>query len=101
MFYSNTVFGLAHSSLSASTITGIVGVVNFLATFGGMALLGVAGRKPLLLYTTGALAIINGVVGYALFQSIGGLMIGGVMIFIIIFELGPGPITWLYMAEIM
>lgn len=28
-------------------------------------------------------------------------MIGGVMIFIIIFELGPGPITWLYMAEIM
>ena len=92
---------MAHSSLSASTITGIVGVVNFLATFGGMALLGVAGRKPLQLYTTGVLAIINGIVGYALFQSIGGLMIGGVLIFIIIFELGPGPITWLYMAEIM
>jgi len=67
MFYSNTVFKLAHSSMSASTITGIVGVVNFLATFGGMALLGVAGRKPILLYTTAALAVVNGVVGYALF----------------------------------
>jgi Na+/melibiose symporter-like transporter len=28
-------------------------------------------------------------------------MISGVLIFIVIFELGPGPITWLYMAEIM
>jgi len=28
-------------------------------------------------------------------------MISGVLVFIIIFELGPGPITWLYMAEIM
>ena len=101
MFYSNTVFALAHSSLKASTITGIVGVVNFLATFGGMALLGYVGRKPLLLYTTAALAIINGVVGYALFNSAGTLMISGVLVFIIIFELGPGPITWLYMAEIM
>lgn len=101
MFYSNTVFSLAHSSLSASTITGIVGVVNFLATFGGMGLLGVVGRKPLLLWSTAALAIINGIVGWALFQSQGTLMISGVLIFIVIFELGPGPITWLYMAEIM
>jgi len=69
MFYSNTVFALAHSSLKASTITGIVGVVNFLATFGGMGLLGYVGRKPLLLYTTAALAIVNGIVGYALFNS--------------------------------
>jgi len=67
MFYSNTIFGLAKSSLSASSITGIVGVVNFFATFGGMALLGVVGRKPLLVYTTGALAIVNGIVGFALF----------------------------------
>jgi len=28
-------------------------------------------------------------------------MISSVLVFIIIFELGPGPITWLYMAEIM
>lgn len=28
-------------------------------------------------------------------------MISGVLVFIVIFELGPGPITWLYMAEIM
>jgi len=67
MFYSNTIFKLAHTSLSATSITGIVGVVNFFATFGGMGLLGYVGRKPLLLYTSAALAIVNGVVGFALF----------------------------------
>jgi len=101
MFYSNTVFGLAHSSLSATSITGIVGVVNFFATFGGMGLLGVAGRRPLLLWTTAALAIVNVVVGMALLNNWGTIMIAGTLIFIVIFEFGPGPITWLYMAEIM
>ena len=28
-------------------------------------------------------------------------MIAGVLVFIAFFEFGPGPITWLYMAEIM
>ena len=101
MFYSNTVFEQAGSSMSTTAITGIVGVVNFLATFGGMALLGVAGRRVLLLYTTLALAILDGLVGYALYIDNGNLMIGCLMLFIVIFELGPGPITWLYMAEIM
>ena len=101
MFYSNTVFALAHSSLSATSITGIVGIVNFVATFGGMALLGLAGRRPLLMWNTLILAILNGVVGFALFQNIGGMMVGGLIAFIIFFEFGPGPITWLYMAEIM
>jgi MFS family permease len=59
------------------------------------------GRKTLLVSTTFALAIINFIVGFALLKSIGPLMIAGVMVFITVFEFGPGPITWLYMAEIM
>jgi hypothetical protein len=101
MFYSNTIFKNAKSSLSPTSITGIVGVVNFLATFGGMALLSYAGRKTLLLWISAILAIINAVIAYALFANLGTLMIAGVLTFIVFFEFGPGPITWLYMAEIM
>ena len=48
MMYSNTVFKKA--GLSATTITGLVGVVNFVTTLIGMTLLNYFGRRPIMLY---------------------------------------------------
>lgn len=67
MFYSNTVFQSsdpnAKNSLSATTITGIVGVVNFVTTFGGMALLSKFGRRPIMLHCQIAIILINALIG--------------------------------------
>jgi hypothetical protein len=63
MFYSNTVFAKTGSTLSPVTITGIVGVINFFATFGGMALLTKFGRKQIFFWTNVAIVILNVIIG--------------------------------------
>ena len=56
MMYSNTVFKRA--GLSATTITGLVGVVNFATTLMGMALLNYFGRRPIMLYGHAIMALL-------------------------------------------
>jgi len=101
MFYSNTVFSKTGSSMSAVTITGIVGLVNFLTTFVGMYLLTKFGRQKIMFWCTVAIVLLNVMIGISFQSGWGSGMIGGVFAFIAVFEFGPGPITWLYMAEIM
>ncbi len=87
--------------MSATTITGIVGLVNFFTTFGGMALLAKFGRRSIMLWCQITIILINALIGISFQMEWPIGKIGGVMMFISIFEFGPGPITWLYMAEIM
>jgi len=65
MFYSNTVFSNPNggSSMSATTITGIVGVVNFFTTFGGMALLARFSKRRIMLWCQVTIILINAVIG--------------------------------------
>ena len=101
MFYSNTIF--ANAGLAASTITGLVGIVNFVATLFGMILLGMFGRKTLMFVMNVLMAI--DLVGLGIFSLKGSdfnnEMIACTMIFITLFEFSSGPIVWLYMSEIM
>ena len=99
MFYSNTLF--AGSSMSPQNITGLIGVVNFLATFGGLFFLALAGRRTIMLYCNTIMSIIlisNGIFNLQGHQT---WAIITTMLFICFFEFSSGPITWLYMAEIM
>jgi MFS family permease len=101
MFYSNTIF--ANAGLKASTITGLVGIVNFVATLFGMILLGMFGRKTLMFVMNVLMAI--DLVGLGVFSLKGSdynnEMIACTMLFITLFEFSSGPIVWLYMSEIM
>lgn len=66
MFYSNTVFKSSdpnEKGLSATTITGIVGLVNFVTTFGGMALLAKFGRRTIMLWCQITIIVILAVIG--------------------------------------
>lgn len=99
MFYSNTIF--ANTGASPTTITALVGVVNFFSTLVGMALLGLAGRKTIMFTCSGLMAVTLIALGYTGLHDMQGAMIALVMTFIALFEFSSGPITWLYMAEIM
>uniref|UniRef100_A0A7S3IJ38 Hexose transporter 1 n=1 Tax=Strombidium inclinatum TaxID=197538 RepID=A0A7S3IJ38_9SPIT len=99
MFYSNTLF--ASSGMSAQTITGLVGVVNFLSTFGGLFLLTIAGRRTIMVSCSIIMSIILLLNGWSDLNGHDTFGIVTTMLFIAFFEFSSGPITWLYMAEIM
>lgn len=62
MFYSNTIFS-SLGSISSTMITFYVGLVNFIATFGGMYLLFKAGRRTIMLNMNALMAAILIMVG--------------------------------------
>jgi len=113
MFYSNTIFS-SLGDISPDMITFLVGVVNFLGTFGGLYLLFNFGRRTIMLYVGSVMALVLVMVGYTSLKNahfvvtpespdnhwtIPSLIL--VLLFIALFEFSSGPITWLYMAEIM
>jgi len=111
MFYSNTIFS-SLGGLKPDMITFLVGVVNFLGTFGGLYLLFNFGRRTIMLYVGSVMALVLVMVGYTSLKNahfegnqddnhwtIPSLIL--VLLFIALFEFSSGPITWLYMAEIM
>jgi len=101
MFFSNTIFKNVGGNLTATQITGLVGFVNFFTTLIGMALLSYAGRKTIMFWCNLAMALILLSLGYFTFAQMNSLSVIMVMLFISFFEFSSGPITWLYMSEIM
>jgi MFS family permease len=99
MLYSNTLF--KDMGLAPAYITGLVGIVNFLTTFGGLYLLSVAGRRTIMVYCSAAMSAVIVLNGICIQTKSNTLAIICTMSFIALFEFSSGPITWLYMAEIM
>jgi Na+/melibiose symporter-like transporter len=129
MFYSNTIFA-SIGSISSVMITFYVGLVNFIATFGGLFLLFKMGRRAIMLNFGAIMAAILILVGISSLKQAEreheieldkehaaaidvdpssvdtsnvwtGPTVLLVLSFIAVFEFSSGPITWLYMAEIM
>jgi MFS family permease len=72
--------------------------VNCLSAIAAMPLLRFVGRRTLLLITffTCTVSLI-----LAAMMTNDAVVLSIMVIFIIMFELGPGPIGWLYMSEVM
>lgn len=100
MFYSSTIFNNLQG-FTANGITALIGGVNFASTFLGMILLGYLGRKTLMFFGSAMMSACLIALGFALLSNSTGLCIFLVLGFITISECSSGPITWLYMAEIM
>ena len=100
MFYSNTIFKSV-GDIPGSMITFYGGLVNFLATFGGLYLLFKAGRRTIMLSMNALMSAILIMVGICSLQQWNIPSVILVLSFIAAFEFSSGPITWLYMAEIM
>lgn len=108
IFYTNDIFKSAGSNISPVIATIVVGVVQSIATYISSVLVDKAGRRILLLQSCiimGLCLVVLGIyfrlqeVGYAV-ASIGWLPLLCMVLFIISFSMGFGPIPWMMMAEL-
>ncbi|XP_055378067.1 facilitated trehalose transporter Tret1-2 homolog [Condylostylus longicornis] len=108
IFYTVPIFKSAGSTLDADVCSIIVGIVQVLMTFVSSLLIERAGRKMLLLFSSTIMCICLAILG-AYFQmkdngkdvsSIGWLPLLCVVMFIVTFSIGYGPIPWLMMGEL-
>lgn len=108
IFYTNDIFQSAGSNIPAVIATIIVGVVQTIATYISSILVDKAGRRILLLQSCvimGICLIVLGVYfkmqfdGYQV-ASLGWLPLLCMVLFIISFSMGLGPIPWMMMAEL-
>jgi MFS family permease len=99
MFYSDTI--LKGFGVAPGIATPILNFGNFIATFGGLALLARFGRRTLMVWGTLAMVIILIAAGLLSLFNIKIPVIITLVMFIFAFEFTSGPITWLYMSEIM
>ena len=99
MFYSNMLFkGL---DMTPTSVTALIGIVNFLTSIIGLLLLTCAGRKILMFIFSAAMASTLYLLSAFAYEhnTIG--MVACVLLFIAFFEFSSGPIVFLYAAEIM
>jgi len=79
----------------------VIGVINFVATIAGMALIDRAGRKPLLMSAFGGMAAsLLGVSVVIRSQASGIVVLIFVLMYVACFAIGVGTGTWVMMAEI-
>ncbi|KAH9415336.1 Solute carrier 2 (Facilitated glucose transporter) member 8, partial [Dermatophagoides pteronyssinus] len=109
MFYATSIFAEAGSSIEPKYATIIIGVAQVIATGAGSLLVDRLGRK-ILLSASGILHVVSlaalGVYYYVAdkhpdtAKSLGWLPLVSLVVFIIGFSIGYGPVPWLMVAEI-
>jgi len=108
IFYTSDIFESAGSDLSNSLSTIIVGIVQFIATCSSIFMIDKAGRKILLLVSSSVMCVSLVVLG-VFFQlkdngkadGLGWLPLICLMIFMVAFSIGYGPIPWLMLGELI
>nr|XP_050857654.1 facilitated trehalose transporter Tret1-like isoform X1 [Vespula vulgaris] len=109
IFYTVQIFKDAGSTVDENISTIIVGIVNFLSTFIAAAVIDKLGRK-MLLYISGVSMVITLLslgsyfyikTGDTDVSNIGWIPLISLIVYVIGFSLGFGPIPWLMMGEIL
>lgn len=109
IFYTVEIFESAGSTMNANISTIIVGVVQVLMTFAAAVLVERAGRKILLIQSSAIMGICLAVLGIYFnlknnnhdVSSIGWIPLLSMVMFIVSFSLGYGPIPWMMMGELL
>ena len=109
IFYGTHIFELAGSSLDPHVCTIIIGVANFGATFMANLLIDRLGRKVLLLISDVFMIVSLGVLGGFFYlhanykeqvEGFGWAPLASLIVYVIAFSLGFGPVPWLMLGEI-
>jgi sugar porter (SP) family MFS transporter len=107
IYYAPMIFELAgfHTPSTAILATGIIGVVNVLATFVALWLLDRWGRRPLLLIGLAGMNLSLAFLGASFYFShltdhLGWLTLTTLILYVISFAISLGPIFWLLISEI-
>lgn len=109
IFYAQSIFDAAGSTIPPAICTIIVGVVQVVMTVTSAALIEKAGRRLLVLQSCVIMGLCLVTLGFYFHMKETGTMdvsnlsilpLGSVVLFIISFSLGLGPIPWLIMGEL-
>jgi len=107
MFYSVSIFEKSGSSIDPNMATIILGVVNICATVVANALIDRVGRKVLLYVSDAGMILSLGVFGaYFYMKDVaradppGWVPLVALMVYVVCFSVGFGPIPWLMMGEV-
>lgn len=109
IFYTVPIFRSAGSTMDANLSAIIVGIVQVLMTFAAAVLVERAGRKVLLIQSSAIMGLCLAVLGVYFHLKDGGSDVSGigwiplfsVVMFIVSFSLGYGPIPWMMMGELL
>lgn len=110
IFYTVQIFKMSGSSIDDNLSTIIVGIVNFASTFVATGLIDRLGRKILLYISSVTLTVTLVILGTFFYvrdvllmdvENLGWLPLTSVMVYLLGFSLGFGPIPWLMMGEIL
>ncbi|KAH8413864.1 hypothetical protein KR222_010510 [Zaprionus bogoriensis] len=109
MFYSTSIFQEVGAGLSGRICTILIGATQVIMTIIAALIIDKAGRRILLLISSFFMAITTCLMGVyfqmkdddpASVESIGWLPITSILLFIVFFSIGFGPVPWLIMAEL-
>ncbi len=105
IYYAPTIFGYAgfKSASGAILATSVVGVVNVLGTVVAILLLDRVGRRPLLLIGCVGMAAALAAMGVIFLigpERIGVLILIALLVYIVSFAIGMGPVFWLLSSEL-
>nr|XP_012151512.1 PREDICTED: facilitated trehalose transporter Tret1-like isoform X1 [Megachile rotundata] len=109
IFYTVQIFKDAGSSIDENLSTIIVGIVNFISTFVAAAVIDKLGRKMLLYVSAVSMCITLFTFGTFFYvkelgsdvSAYGWIPLMSLIVYVIGFSLGFGPIPWLMMGEIL
>ncbi|ALC42591.1 sut4 [Drosophila busckii] len=109
MFYSTSIFEDVGAGLSGRICTILIGATQVIMTLVAALIVDKAGRRILLLISSFFMAVTTTLMGVyfqmkendpASVTSIGWLPITSILVFIVFFSIGFGPVPWLIMAEV-
>ena len=111
MFYTVSIFDAAKSSVNSNLATIIVGIVQMLVTLLACFLMDKMGRRLLLLVSALSMAVAMSIMsvyyflldsrGAAFNDDFGWIPLVAILLFIVAFSIGYGPIPWLLMSELI
>ena len=105
LFYGSLIWQRELGDHSASTVIGAnatIGAINFLVTIAALWLIERSGRRPLLMFSSGCMAVCQLMLGLAflLQPPPAPLVLGAMLLCVAAFAIGLGPATWVVMAEL-
>jgi SP family arabinose:H+ symporter-like MFS transporter len=105
LFYGSIIFKehVAHQSNTSAVFANvIVGAVNFLMTIVALGLIDKLGRRPLLMFSAGTMAVCQAALGFAFLSSrpAATIVLPAMLFCVAAFAVGLGPGFWVLLAEI-
>lgn len=109
IFYAASIFKMAGSSVDENLCSIIIGIVNFISTFIATVIIDRLGRKVLLYISSTAMICTLVTLGAYFYMmdsgadisSYGWLPLACLVIYVLGFSIGFGPIPWLMLGEIL